>query len=619
MNWLIQAGVFIGAALVNYLMRSEVKNPKPDKFDITSGSGRNIPIVWGTCKVSPNIFWYGDAKSTVFTREGNFAGYTYYICFAAGVCWGPIDALVDMLFNEGTSIQTLDFYGDLYGQQPGYSVSVDPDLPVGLTGNEVGIDLRFDARALFGGSINEGGIKGLTSFYFGTEAQVKNTYLDAQISALTPGTTTDTTPAYKRLCYIVFKRDPTYGTGGGGPPNGQFYWGVTPNVKPFGMVVRRCPSALNGTTTSQVGAAASPPNYPRGYDANAAEMLYEIYTDQWWGLKKTAADMDVPSFQACAETLYAQGLGISLQVDSSTPAEDVIRDIERHVDAVVYTSSKTGLITMVLLRGDYNIDELPEINFDNSRELEFHRPTYQSLPTGVKVKWTNPEKSYQEDVAEWQNQALVDITGEESTEDVALPGLTRSNLASDAAYYIGRSITRSIPVAQFKMNRLGFDFHKGTPFVLSYPEMNIGPLIMRVIEIDYGSLEDGEIGISAVQDTNTTQVIPWQDVGYPTAAPPTPTLAQTATSRATASWTGANPSLQISVTWQKSSNGTTGWANNQVWMSPAGATSQGVVGLPYSTLVPLVGVYYRVFLQYYNSGGYGPASPVSNVVHMVYI
>lgn len=514
--WVIRVAYLAGAMFANYLLKPSPEKPPKAEDDFPSADpNQSVAIVWGTVKVKPNIFWWGDKRALEYSRDGLFQGYTYYQGVAMGICWGPIDKLIDIIFNEDASLIRLAAQ-DLPGRT---GTDVDPSLPLDLAGNEEGIDIELESQYLFGGPAAQGGIRGLMHFYFGTEDQEKNIYLDDRVNEIDPPNTTDTTPAYKRLCYAVFAR------GGLDGPSQPFYWGTTPTVKPVQFVVQRCPSGLNGDATSKIDNRGFFSAY-KGMAANAAEIIYEIYTDQWWGLKKTDADMDVDSFKACADELFAENFGISGQCDSKTPAEDVIKAIEEHVDAVTYEDPTTGLITMRLLRFVFpeDVPDLPVVNSDNSSDLEFHRATFASLSTGVKVRWTDPDRAYAENLVDWQNQAISEATGEEATEEVDLPWLVNGYDAQAAAAARGRSITRPLVVARFKMNRLGHDFYKGRPFVLEYPEKGIEPVIMRVAEMDYGSFEDGQIEVSAVQDTYVRPEIATFLAGITTYAPPPPSV-----------------------------------------------------------------------------------------------
>ncbi len=47
-----------------------------------------VPVVWGTCKVQPNVMWWGDAMSQEFSFRGVFDGYQYFSGVAMVLCWG---------------------------------------------------------------------------------------------------------------------------------------------------------------------------------------------------------------------------------------------------------------------------------------------------------------------------------------------------------------------------------------------------------------------------------------------------------------------------------------------------------------------------------------------------
>lgn len=66
----------------------------------TSAQGLPVPLLWGTNRLSPNLFWYGDFKSTPVKSKGGGKGgskggsaYTYSAAVMLGLCEGP---LVDM-------------------------------------------------------------------------------------------------------------------------------------------------------------------------------------------------------------------------------------------------------------------------------------------------------------------------------------------------------------------------------------------------------------------------------------------------------------------------------------------------------------------------------------------
>lgn len=459
--------------------RSSAGKNDPGSVDPpTADTSRSIPVVWGTCKVQPNVVWWGRTYHREFTKQGQHAGFVYFADMALGICWGPIDALVDIIFDNTKYMSTQP-------TQPLGRLPVTPALPRTLPVSGLGEDLLLEATTLFGGADKEGGIRGKIGFYYGTTQQVIDTYWNTTTQT---GGPLNTEGDHKRLCYCVFKH--------GGVDRELFSWGTTPNIKPVHFVVRRCPSGANGAGTATIN----------GTDANPAEIIYEILTDTWWGLKVATTDIDLPSFQAAAATLYLEGFGISLTAADAPAAADMVQEVLRYVDGALYTDPVTGKITLSLIRKDYVEANLPVVNSGNAHSFEFSRPTFRELATGVKLTYTNRSRNFTPDVVDWQNQATLEVTAEESIQEVDMPGITDPSVAQKAAFRVGKAVTMPFARCQFKVNRTAFNWVKAKPFMLQVPEEQIGPLVMRVMEIDYGSLEEGEITISAIEDVFFTGI-----------------------------------------------------------------------------------------------------------------
>jgi hypothetical protein len=136
---------------------------------------------------------------------------------------------------------------------------------------------------LFGGEDREGGIVGTVDVYHGTQTQLADDYLMAVLGVQLP--------AYRGVAYAVFR---------------HLYIGTSPYPKPPAFVVRRCPNglALGGGEENIAG------------DANPACMLYDLMTDTRWGLGIPSASIDTASFTDAAATLYDEGLGLSMLLDT---------------------------------------------------------------------------------------------------------------------------------------------------------------------------------------------------------------------------------------------------------------------------------------------------------------
>ena len=74
-------------------------------------------------------------------------------------------------------------------------------------------------------------------------------------------------------------------------------------------------------------------------DANPAEVLFELLTDELIGLNIPLSKIDFPSFIASGETLATEGNGFSLLVDRITPAIDIIKEVLRQTNSVLFETS----------------------------------------------------------------------------------------------------------------------------------------------------------------------------------------------------------------------------------------------------------------------------------------
>src|SRR5205823_2609509 len=154
---------------------------------------------------------------------------------------------------------------------------------------------------LFGGTDKEGGISGNIAFYRGIPTQLADAYLTAK--------TGRQSAIYPTLCYAVMK---------------GLYVGTSSYVKPIAFVVQRCPDPFTqGAPVAQINNAAD------GADANPALAIYDLMTSTTYGLGIPAAKFDVNVWKAAATTLANEGLGISMQFDSQSSADNLIGEILR--------------------------------------------------------------------------------------------------------------------------------------------------------------------------------------------------------------------------------------------------------------------------------------------------
>ena len=139
--------------------------------------------------------------------------------------------------------------------------------------------------SLFGG---EGGVVGTVDIEFGGVAQGVNSYLAAKMGGLMP--------AFRGLLGLVL-RSPQVSS-------------MNPYIKPWAIYASR----ING--------GFYPAKAAIGESMNPAHIIYEVLTSYEFGIGMAPSDIDLASFTAAADTLYAEGMGLWFFWEGEQSAED---------------------------------------------------------------------------------------------------------------------------------------------------------------------------------------------------------------------------------------------------------------------------------------------------------
>ncbi len=468
MFWLVKVALWIGASWVasrleQMRQRRNEESPKPaGQDDIqapTVEEGRAIPVVWGTCLLkSPNVLWYGG-----LTSERTDAGFKYYLNMMWGWCHGPLDAVVSLLWDElEVPVKTLP-------------PELEP-IPYPLLRDAAPPAFWISGYNLFGGDEKEGGVSGRYDFYWGTSDQSPDPFLAGQMDV-----DEEDFPAYRGLCYSVAKQG----------VNNQFYQGTSAYMKPHALVARRCPNQL-GLTDGR---------HDIDGDANPACLVYELLTDDRWGIRLPPELIDVVAFRAVGDALAAEGFGLSFQQTDQTDAEEIIQEVCRHVDGLVDKDPATGLITMALIRGDYDPQALTEIDDDSILELEeFARPGPDTLANKVLVKYVDRDQHYEQKIAMALDLAGVQARGAVIPQDVSFLGISNAELAQQVAARELKGVAYPFASVRLRVNRKAWALRPGSPFRFSHAPLGIDGMVCRVVRMSLGPITDGAIRIEAIED-----------------------------------------------------------------------------------------------------------------------
>lgn len=450
--------------VVGELLRPKVKPDKAQPSAIgefnfpTVDATRVVPYFLGTCKLEgPNVPWFGDlavveikkkVKTGWFSSAQMHVAWHYYLGVQFIFGFGELDEFIELRADDKVlNVSTTAFTGSVCSFQINSPDILDKEDPVS-------------------------GVVGPARLYKGTFDQPPNLYLGQQWDE-------DPVSAFRPLIMLVLE---------------HVYLGNTETPPPISLIGRRTPNGL-GLTGGKHNVNG---------DANIACGCFEIMTNSLFGMNIDESKIDTDSFVYWGNYTAEEGLGISMQIQTSMEGKDLLAEILRHADGVIYIDPLTGLYTLSLARDDYleYIDDL--LILDNSSivpdTFEFSRVSWEQTKNNIIVNFTD-RATFQSTPVQYQDLANIDVRrGFIDTESIDFLGFSNAGAAMNAAQRACRIKASPLMRAQFSLNRIGWQLRPGSVVKLQKPDKGIAQLIMRIIEIDYGTLDDMTIKVVAMED-----------------------------------------------------------------------------------------------------------------------
>lgn len=398
-------------------------------------------------------------------------GYKYYLGMQMILCHGPVDAVT----------------------------RIEVDGRTAWNGSSTGGQININAPNLFGGEEREGGISGLVDIEMGGPSQPRNDYLQARLGS--------DIPAHRGVLGAVLR---------------QVYVGLNPYLKRWGFWVRRINVRQNGIPQWYLARAAI------GADMNPAHILRECLTDPDWGMGYPESEVDDASFTAAADQLHAEGFGLSLLWDRSVQLDEFIGIILQHIDGSLYVDRTTGRFVLKLARGGYDINSLLVLDESSVERInDFKRNTLGELSNSVTVVFWDGTTGKNNSVTV-QDIALAARQGATVGTTVQYPGISKGTLAAQVAARDLRALSTPLASATIFANRKAAALNIGDVFVLSWPRYGLVQTVMRVTNVELGSLDSNLVKLTAVEDifslADAIYAAPppseWQNPNNPPAACP---------------------------------------------------------------------------------------------------
>lgn len=235
-------------------------------------------------------------------------------------------------------------------------------------------------------------------------------------------------------------------------------------------------------------------------DMNPSHIIRECLTDTDWGMGYNPADIDDASFTAAADTLFTEGMGISLPWDKQMIIEDFIKEIIKHINAVLYVDRETGLFTLDLLRDDYDIEDLLVLDESNiDRVADFTRPVFGELCTSVTANYWD-SKTGKDASKTLSDDALAAMQQAEINTTIQYQGFTNSGIIDRVLQRDLKTLSSPLISCTIYAKRVASSLKIGKCFVWNWEDYEIEGAVMRVTGIAYGDGKLNRVRLTCTQD-----------------------------------------------------------------------------------------------------------------------
>lgn len=400
-------------------------------------------------------------------------GHRYYLGLHMAVCHGPVDAVNRIVV----------------GEREAWAGPVTGNTTIGVFKPE-----------LFGGDKKEGGVVGAVDIMFGGPTQGLNAYLQGQLGNDIPAFRGVVTAVFREGSYTATRwtnpvdpqepsseyQVPIYTSSGGG----GFVAAMSPYPKKWAFEVLDIPGGAHNPTKQNINNGS----------ANGAHIIFDTLTDPDWGLGLPLADIELPSFTACGDTLFAEGFGLSMVYAQQSSAESFVKEVLNLINAVLFVDRETGKFKLQLIRDDYDVNTLPVFDETNIASLEsFERPAFAELVNEIVLKYRvrgdiNDTSITAQDLASIQAQSGIISQTKDFT------GVDSSDIAAKIAMRELKQSSTPLARVTFKANRDAWNINPGDVIKLTWGAYGINQAVIRVLEVDYGDLDNSVIKIDGVED-----------------------------------------------------------------------------------------------------------------------
>lgn len=238
---------------------------------------------------------------------------------------------------------------------------------------------------------------------------------------------------------------------------------------------------------------------------NPAHIIFESATNREWGRGLAQSQLNTASFEACAQKLFDEGFGMCIKWGRKESIQSFVQSVLDHINAALYTDRTTALLTLKLIRNDYVKADLPLYTTANGI-LEIREATVSSGSVSVNeviVTYRDPVMNEDRSVRVQNLAGIQSAGGAVNSLSKGYPGIPTSGLARRVAQRDLRASSSGLRRFTLTFDRRGNKIAPGSAIRIQDTHRNIPDMVVRVARVEYGTLLDGRVTVTAVQDVFT--------------------------------------------------------------------------------------------------------------------
>lgn len=235
---------------------------------------------------------------------------------------------------------------------------------------------------------------------------------------------------------------------------------------------------------------------------NGAHIIFEALTNREWGRGWDRGLLNIESFEQAMQTLFDEKFGLCYKWSRRDSIDSFIQNVLDTIGAVIYSDPRTALITLKLIRADYNSGIMKVFDTTNGiLEITASNVNTASVVVNeVIVKYREVITNEDRAVNVQSLASLQSNGGAMNTMTKEYRGIPTSELARRVAQRDLRARVDGLRRLSIVMDRRGSDFTPGGVIKIKDEARNIPATVFRIATKKDGTLVDGRITFEVVQD-----------------------------------------------------------------------------------------------------------------------